>query len=65
MVFLVASEGEAVASHQGYHVQYVEPEIYATQTNGGQAQMYVNLFESGDWLLQICGSNQLNPRKYF
>lgn len=37
--FLVASEGDTVASHQGYHVQYVEPEIYATQTNGGQAQM--------------------------
>lgn len=36
---LVASEGETVASHPGYHVQYVEPEIYATQTNGGQAQM--------------------------
>ena len=37
-VFSVA-EGDTVASHQGYHIQYVEPEIYATQTNSGQAQM--------------------------
>lgn len=40
---LVAQESDTVASHQGYHVQYVEPEIYATQTNGGQTQMYVFL----------------------
>lgn len=40
MSFLVASEGgDTVASHQGYHVQYVEPEMYGSQTNGGQAQM--------------------------
>lgn len=38
---LVAAEGDTVASHQGYHVQYVEPELYASQTNGGQTQMYV------------------------
>ncbi|XP_044742805.1 DNA-binding protein RFX2 isoform X2 [Chrysoperla carnea] len=37
----VSADGETVASHQGYHVQYVEPELYAaTQANGtAQGQM--------------------------
>ncbi|XP_045475337.1 transcription factor RFX3 isoform X3 [Harmonia axyridis] len=38
-ITVTVAEGDAVASHQGYHIQYVEPEIYATQTGGGQAQM--------------------------
>ncbi|XP_017778326.1 PREDICTED: transcription factor RFX3 isoform X1 [Nicrophorus vespilloides] len=44
----VASEGDTVASHQGYHVQYVEPEIYASQTNGGQAQMAYPVYTVGE-----------------
>ncbi|XP_018326811.1 DNA-binding protein RFX2 isoform X2 [Agrilus planipennis] len=44
----VASEGETVASHQGYHVQYVEPEIYASQTNGGQTQMAYPVYTVGE-----------------
>ncbi|XP_017786135.1 PREDICTED: uncharacterized protein LOC108569182, partial [Nicrophorus vespilloides] len=45
---VVASEGDTVASHQGYHVQYVEPEIYASQTNGGQAQMAYPVYTVGE-----------------
>ncbi|XP_071057662.1 DNA-binding protein RFX2 isoform X3 [Onthophagus taurus] len=45
---VVASEGDTVASHQGYHVQYVEPEIYAAQTNGGQAQMAYPIYTVGE-----------------
>lgn len=37
-VLIAVAEGDTVASHQGY-IQYVEPEIYASQTNGAQAQM--------------------------
>lgn len=36
-VVTVAAEGDSVASHQGYHVQYVEPELYATATNANGA----------------------------
>lgn len=37
--FTVAAESDTVASHQGYHVQYVESELYASQANGAQGQM--------------------------
>ncbi|XP_063927251.1 transcription factor RFX3 isoform X1 [Zophobas morio] len=44
----VVAEGDTVASHQGYHIQYVEPEIYATQTNSGQAQMAYPVYTVGE-----------------
>ncbi|KAF2897982.1 hypothetical protein ILUMI_08189 [Ignelater luminosus] len=44
----VAQESDTVASHQGYHVQYVEPEIYAAQTNGGQTQMAYPVYTVGE-----------------
>lgn len=44
----VAQESDTVASHQGYHVQYVEPELYAAQANGGQAQMAYPVYTVGE-----------------
>lgn len=45
----VASDADSVASHQGYHVQYVEPEIYtAAQANGTQAQMAYPVYTVGE-----------------
>ncbi|XP_065155338.1 transcription factor RFX3 isoform X2 [Atheta coriaria] len=41
-------DGESVASHQSYHVQYVDPEMYASQTNGGQAQMAYPVYTVGE-----------------
>ncbi|XP_018564569.1 DNA-binding protein RFX2 isoform X1 [Anoplophora glabripennis] len=47
-ITVTVAEGDTVASHQGYHIQYVEPEIYATQTNGGQAQMAYPVYTVGE-----------------
>ncbi|KAJ8911375.1 hypothetical protein NQ315_014206 [Exocentrus adspersus] len=47
-ITVTVAEGDAVASHQGYHIQYVEPEIYAAQTNGGQAQMAYPVYTVGE-----------------
>ncbi|XP_057664696.1 transcription factor RFX3 isoform X3 [Diorhabda carinulata] len=47
-ITVTVAEGDSVASHQGYHIQYVEPEIYATQTNGGQAQMAYPVYTVGE-----------------
>ncbi|KAJ8984793.1 hypothetical protein NQ317_003707 [Molorchus minor] len=47
-ITVTVAEGDTVASHQGYHIQYVESEIYATQTNGGQAQMAYPVYTVGD-----------------
>ncbi|KAK5644860.1 hypothetical protein RI129_006160 [Pyrocoelia pectoralis] len=44
----VAQESDTVASHQGYHVQYVEPELYAAQANSGQAQMAYPVYTVGE-----------------
>lgn len=47
-ITVTVAEGDAVASHQSYHIQYVEQEIYASQTNGGQAQMAYPVYTVGD-----------------
>jgi hypothetical protein len=47
-ITVTVAEGDTVASHQGYHIQYVEPEIYATQTNSGQAQMAYPVYTVGE-----------------
>lgn len=47
-ITVTVAEGDSVASHQGYHIQYVEPEIYASQTNGGQAQMAYPVYTVGE-----------------
>ncbi|XP_050511778.1 DNA-binding protein RFX2 isoform X1 [Diabrotica virgifera virgifera] len=47
-ITVTVAESDTVASHQGYHIQYVEPEIYATQTNGGQAQMAYPVYTVGE-----------------
>nr|XP_023015376.1 DNA-binding protein RFX2 isoform X2 [Leptinotarsa decemlineata] len=47
-ITVTVAEGDTVASHQGYHIQYVEPEIYASQTNGGQAQMAYPVYTVGE-----------------
>ncbi|CAH0556067.1 unnamed protein product [Brassicogethes aeneus] len=47
-ITVTVADGDAVASHQGYHIQYVEPEIYASQTNGGQAQMAYPVYTVGE-----------------
>ncbi|XP_060528233.1 transcription factor RFX3 isoform X2 [Cylas formicarius] len=47
-ITVTVADGEAVASHQGYHIQYVEPEIYASQTNGGPTQMAYPVYAVGD-----------------
>ncbi|CAH1115416.1 unnamed protein product [Psylliodes chrysocephalus] len=47
-ITVTVAEGDTVASHQGYHIQYVEPEIYATQTNGGQTQMAYPVYTVGE-----------------
>ncbi|KRT83868.1 hypothetical protein AMK59_4891, partial [Oryctes borbonicus] len=44
----VASDSDTVASHQGYHVQYVEPEVYASQANANQAQMAYPVYTVGE-----------------
>ncbi|XP_044261030.1 transcription factor RFX3-like isoform X3 [Tribolium madens] len=44
----VVADGDTVASHQSYHIQYVEPEIYASQTNSGQAQMAYPVYTVGE-----------------
>ncbi|KAK9738198.1 hypothetical protein QE152_g10060 [Popillia japonica] len=44
----VASDSDTVASHQGYHVQYVEPEVYASQANASQAQMAYPVYTVGE-----------------
>lgn len=46
--FITVTDGESVASHQSYHVQYVDPEMYASQTNGGQAQMAYPVYTVGE-----------------
>ncbi|XP_045475335.1 transcription factor RFX3 isoform X2 [Harmonia axyridis] len=58
-ITVTVAEGDAVASHQGYHIQYVEPEIYATQTGGGQAQMAYPVYTVGEsGTLYSAGQNQ-------
>ncbi|CAG9819392.1 unnamed protein product [Phaedon cochleariae] len=47
-ITVTVAEGDTVASHQGYHIQYVEPEIYASQTNGGQTQMAYPVYTVGE-----------------
>lgn len=47
-ITVTVAEGDAVASHQSYHIQYVEQEIYASQTNGGQPQMAYPVYTVGD-----------------
>lgn len=58
-ITVTVAEGDSVASHQGYHIQYVEPEIYASQTNAGQAQMAYPVYTVGDsGTLYSTGQNQ-------
>ncbi|XP_019763070.2 DNA-binding protein RFX2 isoform X1 [Dendroctonus ponderosae] len=47
-ITVTVAEGDAVASHQSYQIQYVEQEIYASQTNGGQPQMAYPVYTVGD-----------------
>ncbi|XP_066247935.1 transcription factor RFX3 isoform X2 [Euwallacea similis] len=47
-ITVTVAEGDAVASHQSYHIQYIEQEIYASQNNGGQPQMAYPVYTVGD-----------------
>ncbi|XP_044261023.1 transcription factor RFX3-like isoform X2 [Tribolium madens] len=47
-ITVTVADGDTVASHQSYHIQYVEPEIYASQTNSGQAQMAYPVYTVGE-----------------
>ncbi|XP_049823051.1 DNA-binding protein RFX2 isoform X2 [Aethina tumida] len=47
-ITVTVAESDAVASHPGYHIQYVEPEIYASQTNAPQTQVAYPVYTVGD-----------------
>ncbi|XP_076265957.1 regulatory transcription factor Rfx isoform X4 [Rhynchophorus ferrugineus] len=65
-ITVTVAEGDAVASHQSYHIQYVEQEIYASQTNGGQTQMAYPVYTVGDstTLYPITNAGQAQGQYY-
>ncbi|XP_050304427.1 transcription factor RFX3 isoform X3 [Anthonomus grandis grandis] len=65
-ITVTVAEGDAVASHQSYHIQYVEQEIYSSQNNGGQPQMAYPVYTVGDstTLYPITNAGQSQSQYY-